>query len=231
MAKRIFDIIVALFAFVILAVPMLMIALAIRLESRGGAIFRQRRIGRGGKPFTMLKFRTMRADAQPYAASPHSAADQRLTRVGRFIREKSLDELPQLFNVIIGTMSLVGPRPLYQRQAAQWNDRQRRRLEVPPGITGYAQAFGRAGLTIEEKLELDVFYVENISFLLDLKIIARTVANVFSRRGEIYEKRYSLNEEYEAAQGAPPAAHRQETGEKQSPTGDEAPERKADRQE
>jgi lipopolysaccharide/colanic/teichoic acid biosynthesis glycosyltransferase len=203
MAKRILDIVCGSIALVLLALPMALIALAIRLGSRGGAIFRQRRVGKDGKAFTMLKFRTMRADVDPYGGSPHSAADPRLTRLGRFLRETSLDELPQLFNVLAGQMSLVGPRPLYERQAAQWNDRHRRRLNVKPGMTGYAQTFGRAGLTIEQKLELDVFYVDNAGFRLDVKILARTLVNAFARRAEVYEQRYSREKEYE--KGRPPA--------------------------
>jgi len=191
MIKRTFDIVVSLIAIVLLAIPMLIIAVAIRLGSPGGAIFRQRRAGRRGRPFTMLKFRTMRSDVDPYDASPGSSDDPRLTPVGRLLRETSLDELPQLFNVLAGRMSLVGPRPLYERQAALWDERQRRRLEVRPGITGYAQAYGRAANTHEEKIELDIHYVENRTFGLDLNIIVRTLANVFLRRGEVYERRYS----------------------------------------
>jgi len=175
---------------VVLLPLMLAIAVAIRLGSKGAAIFSQRRVGRRGRPFTMLKFRTMRTGVEAYGQSPHAADDPRLTRVGRFLRESSLDELPQLFNVLAGRMSLVGPRPLYERQAELWNAHQRRRLEVRPGISGYAQAYGRATLTHHEKIELDVFYVDNQSGWLDLKILARTVTNMFHRRGEIYEQRY-----------------------------------------
>jgi len=216
MAKRILDICLSFLALALLAVPMMLIALAIRLGSRGRAIFRQERIGRGGKLFTMLKFRTMRADVDPYGSSPHSSADARLTRIGRLLRETSIDELPQLLNVLVGQMSLVGPRPLYERQAAQWNDRQRRRLEVRPGITGYAQAFGRGGLTIEEKLELDVFYVDNMSLWLDLKIMARTLANIFVRRAAVYEHRYSQGADYEGQQPPGPA---QRPGEQDAKSG------------
>jgi len=182
---------------VLLAIPMLIVAAAIRVESRGPAIFRQRRAGRRGKPFTMLKFRTMVADVDPYGSSPHSGRDPRLTRLGRLLRETSLDELPQLLNVLAGQMSLVGPRPLYERQAERWNDFQRRRLEVRPGIAGYAQAYGRGGLSIEDKIEMDVHYVDNRSFRLDLRIIWRTIVNVFARRGDVYEQRYSREKEYE----------------------------------
>ena len=197
MIKRTFDILVSILLLIVLLLPMLVIALMIRIGSPGKAIFCQRRAGRHGRPFTILKFRTMRIGADPYAGSPHSGKDPRLTRLGRFLRETSLDELPQLFNVILGQMSLVGPRPLYERQAEQWDEHQRRRLEVRPGVTGYAQAYGRGQLTIEEKIEMDVHYVDNRGFWFDLRIILRTVANIFRPRGEVYEKQYSSDREYE----------------------------------
>jgi len=196
--KRALDIVTSLAALAVLAAPMLLIALAIRLESRGPALFRQRRTGWRGRPFTMLKFRSMRVDVDPYGGSPRDAHDPRLTRVGRLLRETSLDELPQLLNVLGGQMSLVGPRPLYERQAELWIPRQRRRLEVRPGLTGYAQAYGRAGLTHEDKIEMDVWYVDNQSHWLDLKILLRTLANLAARRGEVYEQRYSQDKERES---------------------------------
>ncbi|MCJ7543228.1 MAG: sugar transferase, partial [Phycisphaerae bacterium] len=164
----------------------------------GAALFRQQRAGRGGKPFVLLKFRTMRADVDPYGQSPGSGDDPRLTRLGRLLREASVDELPQLLNVLAGQMSLVGPRPLYLRQAEQWNPQQKRRLLVRPGMTGYAQVFGRAGLTHEEKIELDVYYVDNRSFGLDLWILLKTAAAVITHRGAIYERRYSRDREHES---------------------------------
>ena len=197
MIKRTFDILVSLLLLTLLLVPMLVIALMIRIGSPGRPIFFQQRAGWRGKPFTILKFRTMRIDADPYGSSPHSGKDPRLTRLGRFLRETSLDELPQVFNVILGQMSLVGPRPLYERQAEQWDEHQRRRLEVRPGITGYAQAYGRGQLTIEEKIEMDVHYVDNRGFWFDLRIILRTVRNIFRPRGGVYEKQYSSDREYE----------------------------------
>ena len=197
MIKRTFDILVSILLLIVLLLPMLVIALMIRIGSPGNPLFSQRRAGRHGRPFTILKFRTMRIGADPYAGSPHSGKDPRLTRLGRFLRETSLDELPQLFNVILGQMSLVGPRPLYERQAEQWDEHQRRRLEVRPGVTGYAQAYGRGQLTIEEKIEMDVHYVDNRGFWFDLRIILRTVANIFRPRGEVYEKQYSSDREYE----------------------------------
>jgi lipopolysaccharide/colanic/teichoic acid biosynthesis glycosyltransferase len=197
MVKRVLDILLSLIALLFLALPMLLIALFIRLGSRGGAIFRQRRVGRGGRPFTMYKFRTMRSGGDPYAPSPHGGDDPRLTRLGRFLRRWSLDELPQFFNILKGDMSLVGPRPLYERQAAEWNDRQRRRLEVRPGLTGLAQVRGRGDLTLEDKLELDVQYVENQSLWLDFVIIIRTLGAGCCRPGQTYERRYSRKKERE----------------------------------
>jgi carbamoyl-phosphate synthase large subunit len=215
MAKRTFDIIFSLLALALLSVPMVLIALAVRLGSRGGALFRQRRAGRRGCPFTMLKFRTMREGVDPYGVSPHSSADGRLTRLGRFLRRTSLDELPQLLNVLAGQMSLVGPRPLYERQAARWTPRQRRRLEVRPGLTGYAQVHGRGELTIEEKIELDLYYVEHASLWLDVKIILRTASRLLGGSRGVYERRYSRGSEFEpdgepsaSAAGNAPAAAR-----------------------
>jgi len=197
-AKRAFDVVFSLLALLVLGVPMLLIALAIRLESRGAAIFRQRRAGRRGRAFEMLKFRTMRADVDAYSPSPHSGDDPRLTHVGRLLREMSLDELPQLLNVLAGQMSLVGPRPLYERQAELWDRRQRRRLDVRPGITGYAQAYGRGGMMLEDKIEFDLYYVDNASCRLDGRILLRTLANVLTRRaGGVYERRYSRRSERE----------------------------------
>lgn len=200
MFKRLFDIVLSLLGLLVLGGPMLAIALIIRIESRGAAIFRQRRAGWRGHPFTMLKFRTMRTDADPYGVSPHDAQDPRLTRVGQFLRETSLDELPQLLNVLAGQMSLVGPRPLYERQAAQWDDRQRGRLDVRPGLTGYAQAYGRGAITIEDKIEMDLYYVKHRSAWLDIKIVCRTARNVLGGGGEVYEQRYSRDKERETDQ-------------------------------
>ena len=197
-AKRAFDVGASLLALLLLGVPLLLIALAIRLESRGPALFRQRRAGWRGRAFRMLKFRTMREDVDPYGTSPRSGGDPRLTRVGRLLRETSLDELPQLLNVLAGQMSLVGPRPLYERQAELWDERQRHRLDVRPGITGYAQAYGRASMVLEDKIAFDLYYVENAGFALDLEVLLRTLANVIVHRaGGIYEKRYSREKERE----------------------------------
>ncbi len=189
-AKYIFDRVAAAMLLVLLAPLMLLIGLLIRRGSPGPAVFRQERAGQGGQPFTCLKFRTMRSDTDPFGASPHDAVDPRVTPLGLRLRETSLDELPQLLNILKGEMSLVGPRPLYLRQMAEWDPRQRRRLEVRPGLTGLAQVMGRGHLTIEDKLEMDVQYVERACVSFDLWILWKTLLSVFGRQG-IYEQRYS----------------------------------------
>jgi sugar transferase EpsL len=185
--------VVATLLLVMLSPVLLAIALAIRLGSRGPAIFRQERAGREGRPFTFYKFRTMKCAVAPFGPSPKSQQDPRLTRLGKWLREYSLDELPQLINIIKGDMSLVGPRPLYVSQIAEWNERQRTRLLVKPGLTGLAQISGRGRLTREAKLELDATYVEKRRARLDARILLATVVQVMSRR-DIYEEKYSTTE-------------------------------------
>jgi lipopolysaccharide/colanic/teichoic acid biosynthesis glycosyltransferase len=191
--KRFFDLLISLAAIVVLSPVFAVIITAIKLGSRSPVIFRQKRAGKNGKPFMFYKFRTMKTNVDPFGPSPKTSDDPRLTKVGRFLREYSLDELPQLFNVLKGDMSIIGPRPLYISQMAEWDERQKKRLLVKPGLTGLAQISGRGGLTREEKLELDVKYVETAGFWLDLKIILTTIALVFGRRN-IYEKKYSQAE-------------------------------------
>ena len=191
--KRLFDIVLTLPAILILLPVFAIIVIAIRVFSKGPAIFKQERAGRHGKPFTFYKFRTMKMDVDAFGPSPKSSDDTRLTKVGKFLREYSLDELPQLFNVLKGDMSIVGPRPLYVSQMAEWNKREKKRLLVQPGLTGLAQISGRGGLTREEKLELDVKYAETASFWGDIKIILATIRQVFGRK-DIYEKKYSQTE-------------------------------------
>jgi len=188
--KRALDIIAVLaISPLVLAVTMV-IAIIIRLTDGAPAIFRQIRAGRDRRAFTFYKFRTMRTDVDPFGPSPRSGRDPRLTRIGRWLRLTSLDELPQLWNVLKGDMSLIGPRPLYMAQAAEWNDRQRKRLLVQPGMTGLAQIKGRGSLTIEEKLELDVQYVVRQSLWLDARIFLITVFGLFVPK-DIYEKKFS----------------------------------------
>jgi len=191
--KRGWDILVCVLAVLLLWPLLALIAIVIRIESKGPAVFKQQRAGKNGKPFTFYKFRTMRVDADPFGPSPKSGHDPRLTKTGRLLREYSLDELPQLFNILRGDMSVVGPRPLYISQMPEWSERQKRRLLVKPGLTGLAQVSGRAELTREEKLDLDVKYVETASFLTDIKILWATLAHVLKRKG-VYEKRYSQDQ-------------------------------------
>jgi lipopolysaccharide/colanic/teichoic acid biosynthesis glycosyltransferase len=155
-------------------------ALAIKLEDGGPVLYRQTRVGKDGVDFDLLKLRTMVVGAEKQGAGwAVNKGDPRITRVGRLLRRLSLDELPQLWNVVRGDMSLIGPRPTLRYQVEKYTDRQRRRLEVKPGITGWAQIHGRAALPWEERIELDVWYVEHRSPLLDLKILLRTPLALF----------------------------------------------------
>jgi len=162
---------------VLLTAPLIALAaLAIRLESPGHPIYRQRRVGRDGRPFEIYKLRTMVRGAEFTGAGlAIQEGDDRITRVGAFLRRSSLDELPNLWNVVRGEMSIVGPRPTVQVQVDQYTERQRGRLHVKPGITGWAQVNGRASLPWSERIELDLWYVEHCSLVLDLRILARTV--------------------------------------------------------
>lgn len=191
--KRFLDIALSLPVMIVLSPVFVVISIAIKLSSKGPVIFKQERAGKNGKSFTFYKFRTMKAGVDLFGPSPKSGDDPRLTKIGKLLREYSLDELPQLFNVLKGDMRIVGPRPLYISQMAEWDERQKKRLFVKPGLTGLAQIQGRGELTREEKLELDVKYVETASFLTDIKIILATIAQVF-RRKDIYEKKYSETE-------------------------------------
>ena len=169
----------------VLSSPVLALAaLAIRVESGPPVLFRQRRVGRGGEPFDLLKLRTMVAGAASLGRGLAVAqGDPRITRVGAVLRRFSIDELPNLVNVLRGEMAIVGPRPTVQAQVDQYTERQRRRLDVKPGITGWAQVHGRASLPWHERIELDVWYVEHRSLALDLEIVARTVGLLASGRG------------------------------------------------
>jgi lipopolysaccharide/colanic/teichoic acid biosynthesis glycosyltransferase len=171
--KRALDLVVAA-AGLVLAAPALAAAVAaIRLESRGHPIYRQRRVGRGGRPFEVYKLRTMVSGAEGLGAGlAVDEGDTRITRVGALLRRTSLDEVPNLVNVLHGEMSLVGPRPTLQVQVDRYTDRQRRRLEARPGITGWAQINGRASLPWAERIELDIWYLEQATLRLDLRILA-----------------------------------------------------------
>lgn len=184
MIRRAVDIVVS-GALLVLSSPLLAaLMLAIRLESRGPAIYRQRRVGLEGRPFDMLKLRTMVDGAEHIGAGlAVNENDSRITRLGALLRRTSLDELPNLVNVLRGEMSLIGPRPTVPVQVAQYTPRQRRRLAVKPGLTGWAQVNGRASLPWRERIELDLYYVEHRSPALDLRILLRTPALVLGGGG------------------------------------------------
>jgi lipopolysaccharide/colanic/teichoic acid biosynthesis glycosyltransferase len=179
--KRVLDVMGAVLALVLLAPLLLAVAVAVRLSLGRGIFFRQVRPGQGGRPFTLIKFRTMTEDRD--GAGNLLSDAQRLTPMGRFLRRTSLDELPELLNVLRGEMSLVGPRPLLMRYLDRYTPEQRRRHDVRPGITGWAQVNGRNALAWDQRFALDVWYVDHCSFWLDCKIVLLTLAVVLSRRG------------------------------------------------
>jgi lipopolysaccharide/colanic/teichoic acid biosynthesis glycosyltransferase len=179
--RRVIDVVGA-GAGLVLAGPLLAAAaIAVKLEDGGPVLYRQQRIGQNGEEFDLLKLRTMVVGSEREGAGwAVDQGDTRITRVGRVLRRLSLDEVPQLWNVVHGEMSLVGPRPTLAYQVEQYSPRQRRRLEVKPGITGWAQVNGRARLRWADRIELDVWYVENRSVWLDLRILARTPVALFT---------------------------------------------------
>jgi len=169
---------------IILSLLFGIVALAIKIDDRGPVFFRQERVGKDGSVFRVFKFRSMVVDAEKKGAGVFVEEDDpRITRVGKFLRNTSIDELPQLINVLKGDMSLVGPRPTLPYQVEQYDARQWRRLKVKPGITGWAQVNGRNELTWPERIELDLWYIDNLNLWLDIKILFKTVLAVLSRQG------------------------------------------------
>jgi lipopolysaccharide/colanic/teichoic acid biosynthesis glycosyltransferase len=184
MIRRGVDIAVSSLALIVSAPVLALAALAIRLESRGPIIYSQRRAGLDGRAFEVIKLRTMVDGAEHIGAGlAIDANDPRITRVGAFLRRTSLDELPNLVNVLHGEMSMIGPRPTLPAQVEQYTPRQRGRLEIKPGITGWAQVNGRASLPWDERIELDLYYIEHRSLSLDMRILWRTVAMVLGGSG------------------------------------------------
>ena len=175
--KRVIDFVGALLLLIVLSPIMLIVGIAIKLDSKGPAFFVQPRSGKNGKVFHMYKFRSMTADNDVHDFKQ----ENKLTKVGSFIRKTSLDELPQLINILKGEMSFIGPRPWIEDYSKYFTDNQKRRLEVLPGITGLAQASGRNGLSVKEKINLDIEYVDNLTFLMDIKVIIGTVKTVLSK--------------------------------------------------
>jgi len=182
--RRAFDVLVAAVALVLTSPILALAVVAIRLETKGHPIYRQRRIGKDGAPFDVLKLRTMVAGAESIGSGlAVNEGDPRITRVGAVLRRFSIDELPNLVNVLRGDMAIIGPRPTVPVQVEQYTDRQRGRLALRPGITGWAQVNGRTSLPWDERIELDLWYIEHRSWRLDLQILLRTASIVFGGEG------------------------------------------------
>ena len=204
--KRAMDVFIAGVAAIVTAPLLAAIAIAIRIEDGGPALLRQQRVGRGNEDFDLLKFRTMITDAHTIGTGWLIAeGDPRITRVGSFLRRWSLDELPQMFNVLRGDMSIIGPRPTLRYQVDQYTPFQMRRLEVRPGITGWAQVCGRNALPWPRRIELDVYYVDHRSVALDLRILARTIPLVMRPANVYNDARGDWGETVD------PAGHREPT--------------------
>ena len=183
LVKRIVDLIGGTILGLLLALPAMIFALIIRLDSPGASLFAHERVGQNGRVFQMLKFRTMFANSEPYAEAPGDQTDPRITRFGRFLRRTSLDEIPQVLNVLKGEMSLVGPRPEMPFIVDSYKQWQKARLRVKPGLTGLWQVAGRKNLPLHFNLEYDFYYVKNQSLTLDAEILIRTVPAVIIGRG------------------------------------------------
>lgn len=188
--KRCIDFLMAILLLIVTSPFMIIIAIAIKLDSKGPILFVQPRSGKNGKIFNMYKFRSMTANNDVHDFK----TENKLTGVGNIIRKTSLDELPQLFNILKGEMSFIGPRPWIEDYSKYFTDNQKRRLEVLPGLTGLAQASGRNGLSIKEKINLDVYYVDHISFIMDIKIIIGTVKAVLKKEESELSKSGIKNE-------------------------------------
>ena len=180
--KRALDILISFLALVILSPVLLITAIAVKLDSKGPALFKQTRLGRGGREFKILKFRSMVVNAEHTGSGVYSGKDDaRVTKVGKFIRKTSIDELPQVINILAGQMSLIGPRPpltYHPWPIEEYSDEQKRMFEVRPGITGWAQVNGRKDVEWNRRIEMNVWYVDHVSFILDLKIFFMTIFKV-----------------------------------------------------
>ncbi len=194
--KRAFDLTVSLIMLIVMIIIpiMIVIPLAIKLTSKGPAVFTQERVGRNGKIFKIYKFRTMLIPEERFAKDGRPLEPKEsITKIGAFLRKTSLDELMQIFNVINGTMSFVGPRPTLPYQVENYNERQKTRLNMRPGVTGWAQVNGRNYLGWSEKIEYDIEYIENFSLWFDIKILFKTVAVVLKQDGIAFTKDDAIN--------------------------------------
>ena len=189
--KRTFDIVVSFVALLMLTIipVMIVVPIVIKLTSKGPAVFKQTRIGRNGKPFVMYKFRTMITE-QYDKNGVEIMSEDRITKIGRILRKTSLDELPQLFNVLNGTMSIVGPRPMLDYQAPRCIGEENLRFEMRPGLTGYAQVMGRNNIIWEDRIQYDIEYVKTFTFWLDIVILFKTVLLVFKKQGTEVKAEY-----------------------------------------
>lgn len=191
--KEIADKIFAFLLILIFLPLFIVIAISIKLDSKGPVIFKQQRLGRYGKPFTIYKFRTMVDNAENIGSGIYTSQnDFRITKVGKVLRKTSMDELPQLFNILKGDMSFIGPRPPlvdhpYEYNA--YNEKQKQRFKILPGITGYAQAFGRNSIRWPERIEMDIYYYKNFSLLFDVKIFIKTISTVITSKGTYSNRR------------------------------------------
>lgn len=187
--KRILDVIISLFGLIILSPLLLMVAIAIKLESNGPAIFEQERLGLDGEVFKIYKFRSMCVGAEKQGSGQYSfTGDPRVTKVGKFIRATSIDEFPQFINILKGDMSIIGPRPTltyHPWPLEEYTEKQRRRFTVRPGVTGWAQINGRKDVLWERRMEFDVEYVDNLSLTLDIKIFLKTIIKVFTMQDNV----------------------------------------------
>jgi len=191
--KRMTDIIVAFFGLIGCLILFPFLALIIKLDSKGPVIYSQERIGRYGIPFKLYKFRTMYVDAKnadrivkETGTFVQTKDDPRVTKAGRILRKFSLDEFPQMFNILKGEMSFIGPRPFIRSEIEMLNEYQLRRLTIKPGLTGYAQISGRNDLSLDERMEKDLFYVDNITMINDIRIFLKTIFVVFIKRDGVY---------------------------------------------
>ena len=197
--KRILDVVVSLVALIILSPILLIVAIAIKIESKGPIIFKQQRIGKDGKVFNIYKFRSMVVGAEKMGTGVYSKKDDnRVTKVGKFIRMTSIDELPQLVNILKGEMSIIGPRPVltyHPWKYEEYTEEQLKRFNVRPGVTGWAQVHGRKDVEWHERIKLDVYYVGNIGFLLDVKIFFKTIIQVLSMKDNVNKEETAKKKE------------------------------------